>query len=225
MVLEMFLVVVMTMRRRTIALLLPALVFVAVGGIAYQWKMRAENQGSTYTYADSKDTRLQLWHAARVMFQDNPLLGVGSLSFGDHAKHYVQLSHDDLGKNAHNTYFDVAATSGSIGLLCFLAILVTTFKRLRGRSDVSDSPHVEKVRVAALISLLAIGFRALFDAKEYDWSFYTLAAIAVASNYIRQRHRAVVTSQAGRGGSISRGSQRDGRRVQASFRRGGSARD
>ena len=182
MVLEMFLVVVMTMRRRSTALLLPLLVVVALGGIAYQWKMRAENQGGTYTYADSKDTRLQLWHAARVMFQDNPLLGVGSLSFGEHAKHYVQLSHDDLGKNAHNTYLDVAATSGLIGISCFLALLWTSFKRLRSTrgKQAPYSDRLDALRVAALIALIAIGFRALMDAKEYDWSFYTLAAIAVA---------------------------------------------
>ena len=182
MVLEMFLVVVMTMRRRSMALLLPLFVVVAIGGIAYQWKMRAENQGATYTYADSKDTRLQLWHAARVMLQDNPLLGVGSLSFGEHAKHYVQISHDDLGKNAHNTYLDVAATSGLIGISCFLAFLWTSFKRLRSRrgKQAPYSDRLDALRVAALIALIAIGFRALMDAKEYDWSFYTLATIAVA---------------------------------------------
>ncbi len=181
-VLEMFLFVVMTMRRRSMALLLPLFIVVAVGGIAYQWKMRAENQGSTYTYADSKDTRLQLWHAARVMLQDNPLLGVGSLSFGEHAKHYVQLSHDDLGKNAHNTYLDVAATSGLIGLSCFLALLWTSFKRLRSKrgKEAPYSDRLDALRVATLIALMAIVFRALMDAKEYDWSFYTLAAIAVA---------------------------------------------
>ena len=182
MVLEMFLFVVMTMRRRSMALLLPIFIVVSLGGIAYQWKMRAENQGGTYTYADSKDTRLQLWHAARVMLQDNPLLGVGSLSFGEHAKHYVQLSHDDLGKNAHNTYLDVAATSGLIGLSCFLALLWTSFKRLRSKrgKEAPYSDRLDALRVATLIALMSIGFRALMDAKEYDWSFYTLAAIAVA---------------------------------------------
>lgn len=194
--LEMFLVVVFTMRRRTVAVLLPLLVVVAIGGISYQWKMRAEDQGSSYTYADSKDTRLELWHAARVMIQDNPILGVGSRSFGEHARQYAEISHDDLGKNAHNTYLDVAATSGLMGLVCFLALIGSALNRVRGRPRQPGSPgdRLEAIRVATLIALIAIIFRALMDAKENDWSFYVLAVIAMAVEHLyalRARHVSV----------------------------------
>lgn len=185
-VLEFFLILVLTMSRGKVMLLLPLALIVAGAGIGYQWKMRAENQAGVYTYAESKDTRLQLWHAARVMIEDNPLLGVGSRSFGEHAKHYITLSHDDLGKNAHNTYLDIAATSGLTGLLCFMVMIWTAWKRLRLKPRKSGPPsdRLEAIRVAALITLFAILFRGLMDAKETDWSFYTLVAIAMGVEHL-----------------------------------------
>ncbi len=184
-VLEGFLFVMLTLKRNAKLLLVPLFVVVAIGGISYQWKMRAENQGRLYTYADAEDTRLDLWHAAVVMIAHNPVIGVGSLRFGEFAKTYVDLFPDDIGKNAHNTYLDVAACSGLLGLTCFLGMLWTTFKRLRRRTaPTGPMDRLEATRLAALMALIGIVFRALMDAKEYDWSFYMLPTIALAVYYL-----------------------------------------
>ena len=184
-VLEAFLILMLTARRNAKLLLLPLFVVVAIAGISYQWKMRAENQGSLYTYTDAQDTRLDLWHAGVVMFAHNPILGVGSLRFGEYAKTYVNLLPDDIGKNAHNTYLDVLACSGLLGISCFIGMLWATFRKLRRRiADPPSGDRLEAARMAVLISLISILFRALMDAKEYDWSFYMLPALAISVHYL-----------------------------------------
>ncbi len=184
-VLEAFLALLLTTRRNTKMLLLPLFLVVALAGISYQWKMRAENQGSLYTYKDAEDTRLDLWHAGVVMFAHNPILGVGSLRFGEFANSYVNLLPDDIGKNAHNTYLDVLACSGLLGLSCFVGMIVSTLRKLRRRiADPPPGDRLEAARMAVLISLLSILFRALMDAKEYDWSFYMLPTLAIAVHYL-----------------------------------------
>jgi O-antigen ligase len=186
-VLEGFLLLVLTTRRRTQLLLLPLFAALAIGGIGYQWKMRAQNDEATnYTYAESEGTRLELWSAAGRMIATHPLLGVGSERFGEFAKYYYELSHDDLGKNAHNTYLDIAATSGLLGFGAFLMLLRSTYVELKVRSP-NASKWLEGTRLAALIAFLSILFRAFMDAKEVDWSFYTLAAIAAATSVLIRR--------------------------------------
>lgn len=194
-VLEAFLALMLTTRRNAKLLLLPLFAAVAIAGISYQWKMRAENQGSLYTYTDAQDTRLDLWHAGVVMFAHNPILGVGSLRFGEYAKTYVNLLPDDIGKNAHNTYLDVLACSGLLGIGCFIGMLWATFRKLRPR--VADPPpmdRLEAARMAVLISLLSILFRALMDAKEYDWSFYMLPTLAISVDYLGWLRSKAVTA-------------------------------
>lgn len=66
--------------------------------------------------------RMAHWQAAAEMFADHPLLGVG---FGNYATVYPAYAlprwSDPLG-HAHNYYLNVAAESGSIGLLSFLVL-------------------------------------------------------------------------------------------------------
>ena len=115
------------------------------------------------------------------MIEAHPWLGVGSRKFGENAQVYAEISHDNRGKNAHNTFIDIAATSGLIGLAAFVLMLRATVRELRVAAGPEASPWIAVSRKAALIAIYTICFRALLDVKSHDWSFYLLVTIAAAS--------------------------------------------
>lgn len=168
--------------RAPLLLLLIPLCFAAIG---YQWAKRAQNDGDNYTYEDSTDTRIELWKAAKNMVLDKPLLGVGSRRFPEYSKEYYDLSHDQVGKIAHNTYLEIAATSGLFGLISFLLMLHSLLRALKAPSGASTLQYLDATRMATLISLCGIIFRALFATKNSDWSFYLLCSIGIACTALR----------------------------------------
>ena len=112
------------------------------------------------------------------MILHNPLLGVGSRTFGEHAPEYGEISHDNRGKNAHNTFIDAASTSGLVGVGAFIAMLLGALRELLRPTARIASTWERNMRKATMIAILTMIFRAQFDAKEWDWSFYILCTIA-----------------------------------------------
>ncbi|TFW03106.1 O-antigen ligase family protein [Oxalobacteraceae bacterium OM1] len=182
-VLEAALIILIGMDGRKRLLWLPILAIVGAAAIGLQFAKRAENQGDNYTAADAENSRLELWTAASNMVLDKPLLGIGSRQFGEYSRDYGEISHDNRGKNTHNTYLEVLTGNGIIGFACFITLIAKLIGGLRGAAALAPtgSPFLEAMRRATLISLLSILFRALLDAKPHDWSFYTLAAIGLAT--------------------------------------------
>jgi len=165
-------------------------VFAVLGGavVVYQFAAREANQGATYSEEQAKQERFELWRAARSAYLSNPILGVGSRRFAEFSQRYGELGHDDLGKVAHNTYLELAADSGTLGLGTFLLMLRGVFRSLRGARVVRASDDgLAQTQLAAWVSLWSILFRAFLDAKEYDWSFYTLTVIAIVSSTLLAR--------------------------------------
>ena len=157
--------------------------------IVHQFSAREANQGATYSEEQAKQERFELWRAAGNAYLANPILGVGSRRFGEFSQHYGEISHDDRGKVAHNTYLELAAGSGTLGLGAFLLMLRAVF--LRGARQVAASDDgLALTQQAAWVSLWSILFRAVLDAKEYDWSFYTLTVIGIISFILLDRRAA-----------------------------------
>jgi O-antigen ligase len=172
--------------RRVLALGIFALLGAAA--IAHQFSARELNQGATYTEEQAKQERFELWRAAGNAYLANPLLGVGSRRFNEFSRSYGEISHDDLGKVAHNTYLELAAGSGTLGLGAFLMMLRGAFRSLRGARRVrATDDGLAQTHLAAWVSLWSILFRATLDAKEYDWSFYTLAVIVIITSALLAR--------------------------------------
>lgn len=152
---------------------------IGIGAIYYQFSIRAESSGEDYTAEDSKSSRFELWEAGWNMFKAHPLLGIGSTRFSEYAREYGDLSRDQYGKNAHNTYIEILAGTGILGILFFLRY-VTLCLSVVNPNKVSTSPKMLALCVASYVALLSILARAFFDAKVYDWSFYTLGAICLS---------------------------------------------
>jgi O-antigen ligase len=190
-VLEIMLLVIYTMTPRWRLVLLPLVLAVGAAAVAYQYAKRAENQGAGYTAEDAETSRFELWNAGAAMIKAHPLVGVGSRTFGEHSKEYAEISHDNLGKNAHNTFVDIAATSGLLGIAAFVLMLRAAIRELRTPvgDSTSHSPWIDVTRRAALIALYTLCFRAMFDAKTWDWSFYLLVTIAAVTGAMVQSRK------------------------------------
>ena len=178
-VVEAGLIIMLTVPKQQRMPMIIALALVGGTGIGYQWAKRAEIQ-SAYTLQDSKSSRLELWAAGMSMFKANPVLGVGSRRFALDARDYGEISYDNRGKNAHNTYIQILATTGILGFLTFMGFLYYHIRNLFSVSLAAIDPRVEALRWATAIALISISVRALLDAKPHDWSFYILCAIGIA---------------------------------------------
>lgn len=70
--------------------------------------------------------REDLWHAAMQMITERPLLGVGPGTFRLRYGTYLGMSSWDNRAFAHDVYFELAATTGIVGLLAFLFVVVVS---------------------------------------------------------------------------------------------------
>lgn len=161
------------------ALGLGLLLMAGAGGIVWQFAAREENQLGHYSLEDSENSRYELWRAARKIIEQHPLLGVGSGRFSDYARDYAELSHNNVGKVSHNTYLEVATGSGLLGLLTFVMMLWNIVRVSNDRWRHAPSGVPPPLRLATQVCVWIIMFRAMLDAKTYDWSFYFLATMAV----------------------------------------------
>lgn len=157
-----------------------ALGIIGVFGVAWQFAAREENQQGHYSITDSESSRYELWRAARKIIEQRPVLGVGSGRFQDYARDYAELSHNNIGKVSHNTYLEVATGSGLLGLLTFMMILWHIVKASTDGWRHAPSGVPPPLRLATQVCIWTVMFRAMLDAKTYDWSFYFLATMAIA---------------------------------------------
>jgi O-antigen ligase len=103
--------------------------------------------------------RLIIWGVAFDVFLDNPLFGVGLGNFRDEffsraVTLNVELGYSSL--HAHNTYLEILAGTGLVGLLAYLGFLLFVARQLakRWRMRLADD--------AAVFTLAAIGTLAAY---------------------------------------------------------------
>jgi len=71
--------------------------------------------------------RLAHWIAGMRMFFDHPLLGVGIGNYAQaYPQYFVTIFTDPLG-HAHNYYINIAAETGSIGLIAYILFILAIF--------------------------------------------------------------------------------------------------
>lgn len=80
---------------------------------------------------EAKNTRYVLWGAGLNMFQQNWLTGVGVGHFKSLAPAYQEPGQKKVQAIAHNTYIQLAAELGVVGILLFLGVLVGAFRSLQ----------------------------------------------------------------------------------------------
>lgn len=188
-VLEITLLIWITTKAKQRFLALAIMAVLGTVASVHQFRARqVADAGTGYTAQASADTRFELWHAALACFKAHPILGVGSRRFRELATEYASVSHDERGKVAHNTYLEVAADTGTLGFGSFVLILAAMWRSFRG-ARLADAlgDGVIEAQVAGWVAFWSILFRACFDAKETDWSFYFLIVVAVATAGLARR--------------------------------------
>jgi O-antigen ligase len=185
-ILEAALIVIIGIKSKRRIYLLPILAVVGALAISYQWDQRAENQQTGYTAETAESSRLELWRVAERMVKANPLLGVGSRRFGEYSLDYMpDMSASQKGKNSHNTFIEIVATSGLLGFFSFAFMSYYLWRDLTRKTVGVDIPWLEAIQKATLVSFYSIYFRALLDAKTEDWSCYVLVAIGISCALLR----------------------------------------
>lgn len=149
------------------------------------------SEDASYVY------RVYAWQAARQMFLERPVLGVGAGSFA--AAFYEEFTIPDRGRGrwmqAHNVYYQVLSELGLAGVLCFgllLYLMFRTFRRCRrGWAEVEGnaiSPLVEGAEVG-LVVLLVTGWA---GHNLYRFPYYLLASLAMIADRLTQARVLVV---------------------------------
>ena len=127
------------------------------GGIIYKLS------GDLFIRPGSDSKRLNQWRAATVAYVERPILGYGYLNFeplSTKIKEKYGIADTAYRGHAHNNFFEVLGTTGTIGFLAFMLWLVMWFVEMLKRDD--------------LIARLAIPFIVVFIAGGLSQSTITL---------------------------------------------------
>lgn len=141
--------------------------------------------------------RMAHWDAARRMFLDSPILGVGPGSYVIEYRHYAILPWwtDPLG-HAHNMYLHMLAEIGMIGLFVYLAMVVSwiVLSVVVLRSDATDPWLFLKAGVLATV--VAVSVHSVFDNLFVQGLNIQLAIwLGVAATLYSARNRTHNTSK------------------------------
>ena len=129
------------------------------------------------------ESRLWLWAAGLNAAVKNPILGIGAGNFKQVVLRYGDLTSDSAYTLlAHNTYIQVAAELGALGLLSFLCVMATTFVSLeRVRQSSADPDRTPLLGAAATgmqAGLLAYAVSAFFVSAEWQKLFWLLVFLS-----------------------------------------------
>ncbi|TDI98455.1 MAG: hypothetical protein E2O76_07965 [Caldithrix sp.] len=133
--------------------------------------------------------RLKILKGGVAMFFDHPLFGVGVGNFLTHSKIYTNTL---IHRVAHNSYLEVAAETGILGITFFLALLFMTLKKLRTCWKYLESINSKYYYYPLGIMIGLIGFmvHALFLSEQYNVSLFIVFALsAIISNIILSSRR------------------------------------
>jgi len=108
--------------------------------------------------------RMAHWGAAFRMWQEKPLLGIGA---GNVSERFRELTPEWRFRiprgHAHNNYLQAAAQAGSIGLICYLALLVAALRQCRRNLLRAASAEERAICTGALAVTAALAVHGMFE--------------------------------------------------------------
>lgn len=136
--------------------------------------------------------------AAWAMYLDHPVVGVGAGNYPVRFEPYgtqigsVAPFYDDPGEAQypHNLYLEVAAETGSVGLLLFAALLLVAFGSLArawARLSRRDEPLLRDLAAALAIALVGYALTSLFLHGHFLRYLWLLLALATAWDVTARR--------------------------------------
>ena len=185
--------------RRASVLAVTALVLGA-GALAF---LNVPGAWDRVTDFDDNNGRSSLWTVGARMWEDAPVTGVGLNNFFTHSGEYIRepgtLEHVQLVVEQphvpHNTYLQILAENGIVGLALFLALCggclataVSTARRLDARANFGLATVSRGVIVATASILAASMFLSAATDKRL-WLLLALSAALAASTSARSGER------------------------------------
>ncbi len=177
----------------SVAVLAAALLVAAPG--KYMARLSTIFNPETDTTNSAQERQQHMLRAAEVAIR-RPIVGVGMGNFHIYAINEMR---------AHNSYLEIAAELGVIGLIAFLVIIFAPLRSLRRieRETAADGPRPdpEKHVISACLqaSFVVFVIYSFFGSIQYDSHLYTLAAFAVA---FRRIHTAEIRAAETRAAEI-----------------------
>jgi probable O-glycosylation ligase (exosortase A-associated) len=175
--------------RRLSAAVLVTLILLGTASSRYWEQMTTIASDADYNRTEETG-RLQIWGRGMGYMLQHPLLGVGPGNFQTAEGTLSPLAErQQFGVGvrwnaAHNTYIQVGAETGVIGLLLFLAMIASALvalSRSRGRGPDRADSREKQTQLAQVLTASLIGFvvGAFFLSLAYTEMLYTLIALAV----------------------------------------------
>lgn len=137
--------------------------------------------------------RLYAWEAAFKMAIDNPLTGVGLNNF--YANYFFYSPHwDGLNHAVHSTWFGVLAETGFLGLLVFIAVIVSLVRTIRESLTILTqnahqvSPYLCATALAVYAGIIGTIVSGTFLTQGFTWPIYILASLCIAISRITQNY-------------------------------------
>src|SRR6185295_17251202 len=118
----------------------------------------------------------------------HPIIGIGLNNYPVYSNHAIR---------AHNSFLEVAAELGVLGLIAYLILIFAPLKRLkqieRETSLTGDAQSREMHLLSAGVSAAIIGYVvcAVFSSAQYQWYLYYPVAYAVSLKRIHDAERAL----------------------------------
>lgn len=146
----------------------------------------------------SSAIRVTLQFAAIQMFLDHPILGVGAGNFAQLSVDYANplgIQHLSLPFRAHNLYLEIAAETGLLGVLAFLAMVGYVAIGLARVRNMATDRHLlptAQMSAALLFALLAYLLSAIFLHMEYERYFWVLLSVCAAGLTVFHKRMRVI---------------------------------
>ncbi len=124
--------------------------------------------------------RTNIWAAGSQMIKHHFILGVGLSNFPVAYDAYAGAGPKFQGyqRDSHNTYLNILAEQGAIGLALFLVAVFYQFRMLRGALGKARAPAVLVVSCeAALVAVLGAGFFLDLLFSKFIWFLLILCAL------------------------------------------------
>ncbi len=142
--------------------------------------------------------RIDTWSIALRVFRHHPVHGVGIGNFTvvepQYAAGNVNLTRVDLvldlHKVAHNTYLNVLADLGLVGLGLFAALIVVVLRSLRHRirDEAAGGDHqIESICRGLLVALVGLLVAYTFISAQYEKQLWLLLGLGLAAANLRSR--------------------------------------
>jgi O-antigen ligase len=166
-------------------------VMVATGAFVYFGFYASSDAASRVTSFGSGTGRTDIWTVGWRMVQAHPIEGVGVGNYQTSSIHYLlepgAILRDefivDTPKVAHNTYLQVFAELGTVGLALFLSIigfsLLSVLRAARIFERLGD-PRMELISRALLVALCGVLAADFFISEEFSKQLWLLLGLGPA---------------------------------------------